>query len=390
MENGPSFQDLLKDKIYSVSEITARVKKTIENEIGLEDVWVAGEISNFKGNYSSGHWYFSLKDSETQISAVCFKWANQNIKFTPENGMEAICRGRLSVYERQGAYQLNVRHLEPKGVGAQALALEQLKKKLQAEGLFDKARKRPLPYLPRKIGVVTSPTGAAIRDILKILDRRFPNLQILISPTRVQGEEAARDIVRALKKLYEINKIDLIILARGGGSKEDLWCFNDESLGREIAKSPVPIISAVGHEIDVTIADIVADERAATPSMAAEIAVREKDELTNELARIRTKMARALKNHVELIAREIDQMQSELVYLVKKRADKSTAELGRLSGKLDALNPLKVLDRGYSITYKLPSMNIVREYGQLEKGEEVLINFNKGKAICLVKGTEED
>ncbi len=388
MKEARSFQNLLKDKIYTVSEITARIKETLENKIGFEQVWVAGEISNFRGNYSSGHWYFSLKDSGAQISAVCFKWANQYIKFTPENGMEAICYGRLSVYEKQGSYQLNVRHIEPKGVGAQAIALEQLKEKLQAEGLFDKARKRPLPYLPRKIGVVTSPTGAAIRDILKVLDRRFPNLRILISPTRVQGGEAAKDIVTAINRLYKIQGVDLIILARGGGSKEDLWCFNDEALAREIVKSPVPIISAVGHEIDVTIADIVADARAATPSMAAEIAVKEKDELMRELTELRAKMAGALKNRIELLAREIDQIQSELVSHVKARIEAANAELGRLSGKLDALSPLKVLDRGYSITYKLPSMKVVRESSQLEKGDEVLISFSKGRAICLVKETE--
>jgi len=184
-----------------------------------------GEISNFKGNYASGHWYFSLKDKDTQISAVSFKWANQYIKFIPENGMEVICCGQISVYEKQGSYQINVRYIEPKGVGAQALALEQLKERLLAEGLFSEERKRPLPYLPRKIGIVTSPTGAAVKDILKILDRRFPNLEILISPTRVQGDEAPKEIVSALSKLYKIDEIELIILARGGGSKEDLWAF---------------------------------------------------------------------------------------------------------------------------------------------------------------------
>ena len=218
MEDQPSFKELLSEKIYTVSEITARIKNTIEEEIGFEYVWIAGEVSNFRGNYASGHWYFSLKDNETQISAVCFKWANQYIKFLPENGMEVIVCGQISVYEKQGSYQINVRYVEPKGVGAQALALEQLKEKLLKEGLFDEKRKRPLPFLPQRIGIVTSPTGAAVKDILKVLDRRFPNLDILISPARVQGDEAPSEIVKALKRLYKQKDIELIIVARGGGS----------------------------------------------------------------------------------------------------------------------------------------------------------------------------
>ena len=245
MEEFPSFRGLISGDILTVSQINERIKTSIEDEFGLEFVWIVGEISNFRGNYSSGHWYFSLKDENTQISAVCFKWANQYIKFNPENGMEVNCCGQVSVYEKQGSYQINVRYIEPKGIGAQALALEQLKEKLLTEGVFDEERKRPLPYLPQKIGIVTSPTGAAVKDILEVLDRRFPNLEILISPTRVQGDEAPREIVSALGKLYKVDGIELIILARGGGSKEDLWAFNDEGVAREIAKSPVPVISAV-------------------------------------------------------------------------------------------------------------------------------------------------
>ncbi|MCK5392612.1 MAG: exodeoxyribonuclease VII large subunit [Deltaproteobacteria bacterium] len=388
MEEHPSFKELLKDKIYTVSEITARIKETIEEEIGFEYVWIVGEISNFKGNYASGHWYFSLKDKDTQISAVSFKWANQYIKFIPENGMEVICCGQISVYEKQGSYQINVRYIEPKGVGAQALALEQLKERLLAEGLFNEERKRPLPYLPRKIGIVTSPTGAAVKDILEILDRRFPNLEILISPTRVQGDEAPKEIVSALSKLYKIDEIELIILARGGGSKEDLWAFNDEGIAREIAKSPVPVISAVGHEIDITIADLVADVRAATPSMAAEIAVKEKSELKEGLSYLKEQIALALNNRIEVFAREVDQLQTEFVHYTQIRLDSSASELANLSGNLDALSPLKVLDRGYSITQKLPNMETIKNSKKLKKGDEVLINFHKGKAKCTVKETK--
>lgn len=388
MTDNPSFKDLLTERIYTVSEINSRIKQTIEEEIGFEYVWIVGEISNFRGNYASGHWYFSLKDSETQISAVCFKWANQYIKFVPENGMEVILCGQISVYEKQGSYQVNVRTVEPKGVGAQALALEQLKEKLLKEGLFDEERKRPLPFLPQKIGIVTSPTGAAIKDILKVLDRRFSNLDILISPARVQGDEAPADIVNALGKLYDVKDIDLIIIARGGGSKEDLWAFNDEAVAREIIKSTVPIISAVGHEIDITISDLVADVRAATPSMAAEIAVREKSELVDELKYVKERIAISLRNRIELYSREVDQLQSEFIHTFQSKLDSATSELANLAGNLDALSPLKVLERGYSITQKLPKKAIIKDSSKLKKGDEVLVSFSKGQATCTVKETK--
>ena len=387
MEDQISFRDLLKARIYTVSELTSRIKEIIEEEIGFEYVWVAGEVSNFRNNYTSGHWYFTLKDENSQISAVCFKWSNQRIKFLPENGMDVICAGQIGVYEKQGAYQINVRDIEPRGVGAQALALEQLKEKLLAEGLFDEARKRPLPYLPFRIGIVTSPTGAAIKDILKVLDRRFPNLEIVISPARVQGDVAAGDIIAALRKLYSVPGIEVIILARGGGSKEDLWAFNDEALAREIVKSPVPLISAIGHEIDITIADLVADVRAATPSNAAELAVREKVEIQKEIDELKAKLALALQARVELHAREVDQLQSDMVGLLRLKLEAVTADHGALAGKLDALSPLKVLDRGYSVTYKLPEKNVVKDSARLKKGDKVLIGFNKGTARCKVEET---
>ena len=389
MEDTLSFQELFKSQIYTVSELNTRIKEAIEEDIGFEYVWVVGEISNFKGNYTSGHWYFSLKDASSQISSVCFKWANQAIKFLPENGMEVICSGQVGVYEKQGVYQLNVRDMEPKGVGAQALALEQLKEKLLAEGLFNPERKRPLPYLPQRIGIVTSPTGAAVKDILKILDVRFPNLEILISPARVQGDEAPKEIISALNRLYRLPGTDLIILARGGGSKEDLRAFNDEALAREITKSPVPVVSAVGHEIDITIADLVADVRAATPSNAAELVVREKAELLHDLSELQGKIAFALQNRIEFHARELDQLQSDIVRLIQIKYDNAVSETGALAGKLDALSPLKVLNRGYSITYKIPAMKVIKDSKELRDGDEVLINFNNGKARCSVTETED-
>lgn len=388
MEEDISFRDLLRPDYIPSSELTARIKETIEEEIGFEYVWVSGEISNFRNNYTSGHWYFTLKDEGSQISAVCFKWSNQRIKFLPENGMDVICAGQIGVYEKQGAYQINVRDIEPRGVGAQALALEQLKEKLLAEGLFDEARKRLLPFLPLRIGIVTSPTGAALKDILKVFDRRFPNLEIVVSPARVQGADAPGEIIAALRKLYAVPGIEVIILARGGGSKEDLWAFNDEALAREIAKSPVPLISAIGHEIDITIADLVADVRAATPSNAAEIAVREKVEVQKEIDEIKAKLALALQGRVELHAREVDQIQSDMQGLLRLKLEAVSAEHSALAGKLDALSPLKVLDRGYSVTYKLPEKSVVKDSSQLKKGDEVLVGFNSGSARCTVDETE--
>jgi len=388
MEDYPSFQGLVSGEIFTVSQLNLKIKESIENEFGFEYVWVAGEISNFRGNYSSGHWYFSLKDEDTQISAVCFKWANQYIKFYPENGMDVICCGQISVYEKQGVYQINVRYIEPKGVGAQALALEQLKEKLFTEGLFEESRKKELPYLPQTIGIVTSPTGAAIKDILKVLDRRFPTLKIIISPTRVQGKEAILEIVEALRNLYKIKEVDEIIIARGGGSKEDLMVFNEEVVVREVTKSSVPIISAVGHEMDTTLTDLAADVRAATPSMAAELAVREKEELIYGLADLRKRLGLSLLNFIENWDGRLVQLYTDLKRALEYKIENSALELGNLAGKLDALSPLKVLDRGYSITQKLPEMKAIKDVKQLSTNDKVQIKFLKGSARCTVEQTE--
>ena len=352
MEELPSFKDIPKKKVYGVSELNSTIKLIIEEGFESKHILVAGEISNFRGNNASGHWYFSLKDDQSQISAVSFKWANSHIKFEPENGMEVICNAQVSVYEKGGTYQLNVKHIEPKGVGAQALALEQLKEKLSKEGLFDPERKRPLPFLPRKIGVVTSPTGAAIKDFLKVIDSRFPNVHILVSPARVQGESAALEIINALEILYGIEDLDLIVLTRGGGSKEDLWVFNDENVARTIVKSPVPLISAVGHEIDITIADLVADVRAATPSNAAELAVREKSELIYGLSDFKKRMDSSLKNKVNIFGYELDQYVNRIKWIINSKLETIESEIKNSSGKLDSLSPLKVLSRGYSVVSK--------------------------------------
>lgn len=388
MNDFSSFLKLIAKDVYTVSELTARIKELIEEEIGYDHVWVVGEVSNFRDNFSSGHWFFSLKDEGSQISAVCFKWVNQYIRFKPENGMEVICYGQVGVYERQGIYRLNVKHIEPKGIGAQALALEQLKERLFAEGLFSEERKRPLPFLPRKIGIVTSPSGAAIKDILKVIERKFPNLEIVISPTRVQGEEAPFEIVRALRRLYRIEGLDLIILARGGGSKEDLWAFNEEIVAREVSRSPVPLVSAIGHEIDITISDLVADLRASTPTMAAEIVVKDKAKLIEELWDFKERMVLAVRKKLELYRKELLQLQTSMRRVMESKLDSAALELKGMFGKLEALSPLKVLERGYSIAYKLPFMTVVKDSKEIKSGDKVVIRFHSGRAVCVVEEVE--
>lgn len=284
------------NKILTVTELTQQIKKHLEE--GFEEIWVEGEISNFRSP-SSGHYYFTLKDDKSQIRAVIFRFMGRYLKFEPHDGLLVICRGRINVYEPRGEYQLILDYMEPKGIGALQLAFEQLKEKLQKEGLFDPERKKSLPLLPQKIGMVTSPTGAAIKDLLNVIGRRFPNVEILINPVKVQGEGAAQEVASAIDELNSIPEIDVIILARGGGSLEDLWAFNEEIVARAIYHSSIPIISAVGHEIDFTIADFVADLRAPTPSAAGELVVKDKAELTNLLESLFNRLANQMLHLLE-------------------------------------------------------------------------------------------
>ena len=279
-------------KVWSVSEITARIRGLLERD--FQNIWIEGEVSNFR-EAQSGHLYFTLKDANAQIRCVCFKSTARLLKFRPQDGLHITVRGSLSVYEQRGEYQIYAEHIEPVGLGALQLAFDQLKSKLSAEGLFAAERKKPLPLLPLRIGLITSPAGAAVRDILRILRRRFPNLRITLYPVRVQGDGAAGDVVEALRYFNRVRNVDVLILTRGGGSLEDLWAFNEESVARAIAASAIPTISAIGHETDFTIADFVADLRAPTPSAAAEIVVRTRQEFSRHIGQLRQQMSQQMR-----------------------------------------------------------------------------------------------
>ncbi|MEW5801542.1 MAG: exodeoxyribonuclease VII large subunit [bacterium] len=297
-------------KIYSISQITSRIRNNLESEFG--DVWIEGEISNLKAPFS-GHIYFILKDSASQIRAVAFRYQCRSFTFRPQDGMKVLVRGRITVYDARGEYQIVVERMEVRGAGALQAAFEQLKAKLQAEGLFAPEAKKPIPLYPQTIGIVTSPTGAAIRDILQVIRRRFSTVSIVIYPVRVQGEEAPGEIARAVREFNEWPDIDVLIVGRGGGSIEDLWAFNEEVVARAIFESRIPIISAVGHEIDFTIADFVADLRAPTPSAAAELVVKNKKDLLDRIEAVQKKMHRILRHKVDLYTSRVQRYSQTLV-----------------------------------------------------------------------------
>ena len=322
-------------KVWTVSQLTARIRDLLESE--FDDLWIEGEISNTRAS-QAGHIYFTLKDEKAQIRCACFRDKLRGIRFRPEDGLKVTVRGAVSVYELRGEYQVYVTQIEPVGLGALQLAFEQLKQRLEAEGLFDPARKKPLPLLPRRIGLITSPSGAAVSDVLRILRRRFPNLSVLLYPVRVQGDEAPGEIVAALEYFGQRKSVDVLLLVRGGGSLEDLWAFNEEKVARAIAASPIPVIAGVGHETDFTIADFAADMRASTPSNAAEIVVRTREEFLRHVEQL----ARSLAHYVRmvLLARRARLHELEahrgfrrLDYLLRQhrqRADELTGRLGDL------------------------------------------------------------
>lgn len=383
-------------QVYSVSEITRGIKALLEDQ--YSDVWIEGEISNFKPA-SSGHFYFSLKDEQAQIRAVMFRGSNLKLKFRPENGLHVLAFGRVSVYEPRGEYQIILDHLEPKGAGALQLAFEQLKKKLEADGLFEAARKRPIPFLPSRIGIVTSPTGAVIRDMIHVLTRRFPNVQILIDPVAVQGDGAGAEIAAAVRRMGGRGDLDVLIVARGGGSMEDLWAFNEEAVARAIAECPIPVISAVGHETDFTIADFTADMRAPTPSAAAELAVPVKEDLLQELEakgrRLRQSIDQTIENlrlHLkrweaffrdpgrrlaELLLR-LDHLRERLTGLVEHRIEMARERLKGVQKHLESLNPLAILERGYAVVTSEGGSRPLRRAGEVRDGDRLKIRLYEG------------
>ena len=398
-----------KVRVYSVSELTREVKSLLE--ASFPAVWLEGEVSNVRLP-SSGHLYMTLKDVGAQIQAVCFNFKARVPGFTIQDGLKVIVFGNITVYEKNGNYQINIKKLEPAGIGALQLAFEQLKKKLFEEGLFDSAHKRPIPLLPSRIGVVTSPTGAAIRDILNVLDRRFSNVNVVIAPAMVQGDRAPREIVRAIEVLNDLDEVEVIVVTRGGGSLEDLWAFNDERVARAIYDSRIPVISAVGHEIDWTIADFVADLRCPTPSAAAELVIGKKSELMDQVQFFQEKMLlnlrakiEGLKKRVQILAehpffkypksliedlsQSVDLWVERIENLVMRVMDSKRGALAVLSQKLEVLSPLSILSRGYSVTRQVSSGKLICDVSQAAVGDEVEILLAKGALAAMVKELKE-
>lgn len=394
-------------KILSVSELTLIIKETIEAK--FTDIWVEGEVSNVRVP-NSGHIYLTLKDEASQIKAVLFRSSGRFLKFQLQDGLQVICHGRLNVYEVKGEYQIIIDYIEPKGIGALQLAFEQLKERLRREGLFDEAHKRPIPILPRRIGIITSPTGAVIRDILNIIDRRFANAEILVYPVPVQGDKAAGEIVEAIHTMNRMEGMDVLILARGGGSLEDLWPFNEEAVARAIYASEIPITSAIGHETDFTISDFVADLRAPTPSAAAELVVRNKEDLLHTIESLEKRLINVMSRDVELFRSRLRGLLKGMadptrkIYDYYQRIDEFLFRLSAhinlilntkkekatyLLGKLDTLSPLAILARGYSIARKLPTMAVIKNTNGINKGESVNIKLHEGELNCSVEEVRE-
>jgi exodeoxyribonuclease VII large subunit len=420
--NQPLFNALFDEterKPLTVSQLTNSIRISLESRFA--SVWVEGEISNFK-DHSSGHWYFTLKDQNAQLRAKCFRSTNTRIRFRPANGLHVRARGKLSVYAPRGEYELVVDALDPVGAGALQVAFEQMRARLQAEGLFAKELKRPLPVFPRRIGIVTSPTGAAIRDILNVIARRTRTVHVLFSPAKVQGDSAGPDIARAIRFINQYHEgalrdgrtadlVDVLIVGRGGGSTEDLWAFNQEEVARAIRKSSIPVISAVGHETDFTIADFVADLRAPTPSAAAELVAAREDEVCSALDHLGRQLTRLMRFRVvDLRTRVQEQALSHAFDEVKARLrnargrfdvassacngamettlQEARERLGLAAASLDALSPLAVLQRGYAIAQDA-SGKPVRDAASVNVGDEVRVRLSKGRLNTRVEAVEE-
>lgn len=386
--------------VLTVTQLNTYIKSLIDSSAPLQNVFVEGEISNFTNHYRTGHYYMSIKDGECAIKAVMFRFSNQRLKFTPENGMKVLIRGRVSVYERDGVYQLYIDDMQPAGAGALAVAFEQLKAKLAAKGLFDESRKKPIPEMPKKVGVVTSDTGAAIHDIINIITRRFPMTELVIAPVQVQGATAAGQIAAAIDEFNALDGADVLIVGRGGGSAEDLWAFNEEIVAMAISRSNIPVISAVGHETDFTISDFVADLRAPTPSAAAELAVpdwREQSIYVNALlSQCRDTLCAYIDNEkdsLSFLAKRLEYLNPAAVVdkniqtvdiLSQKIFDKMNEayilkqnQLAALAARLDAMNPMKVLSRGYAAVYK--DGNVITSAKKIKSGDKLNLKLSDGE-----------
>lgn len=401
----------MEQKTLSVSQLNGIIKGLIDNEPLLGEVCVRGELSNYK-IYPSGHHYFTLKDAESSIRCVMFKSSAVKLRFRPESGMGVTAFGRVSVYPRDGAYQLYTTALLPEGTGDLQIAFEQLKKKLDEEGLFDRAHKKPLPRFPEKIAIITSSAGAAVHDMIRILRQRWPMTKVILLPVRVQGVEAPPEIVGAIRYANEFNVADVIITGRGGGSIEDLWAFNDERVARAIYASEIPVISAVGHEPDVTISDYVADVRASTPSNAAELAVpdiaeftdvlhsydiRSRQAMTKKLAFLRTRLETIAAKRVMLDPAasiddrrlELDRYREKLITAQEQINARKKHEYIRLAAALDAMSPLKVLSRGYAIASD-DKGKVIKSIKNVNTGDELALRFTDGAAKCTVTDLTQD
>lgn len=401
--------------VITVSQLNRYVKSLLEGDANLACVMLSGEISNFVNHYKSGHWYLSLKDENALVRAVMFRSAAARVPYVPENGMKVIVRARVSLYEKDGSFQIYLDDMQPDGAGALQVAYEQLKQRLSEEGLFDDSRKRPLPPYPKRVGVITSETGAAVRDMLNVLGRRYPLAEVILIPTLVQGDGAPAQLCAALQQFEAMKAADdpktpdVILIGRGGGSLEELWAFNDERLARTVASCTIPIISCVGHETDFTICDFVADLRAPTPSAAAELAVPDMTELRQRVALLSAAVGRAASNGLAQRQRRLTELTSKRclstpLYPVEERAmrldrvlrrfsvaaqgmtSKASNRLATAAGKLDALSPLRVLSRGYALAGKGGA--VIRSVSEVRSGDDIQLRLHDGEIDCRVSAVK--
>jgi len=395
-------------RIITVSQLNEYIKAVIEGQPALRSLFIKGEISNFTNHYKTGHFYFTLKDENSLVRCIMFKGYSEKLKFVPENGMKVILHGKVSAYPKDGQYQVYADNMEPDGIGALYIAYEQLKEKLEKEGLFEKSKKMPLPKIPKRVGIITSPTGAAIRDIINVLGRRFPYAEGVLFPALVQGEGAPMQLIEGMRYFNSQKNVDVIIIGRGGGSIEDLWAFNNEQLAREIYASKIPVISAVGHETDFTICDFVADKRAPTPSAAAELAVPETMELKQKILNIIGRMDMLIMHNIknkrqrlmELGGKRVlntpdfivDDRRFQLMNLDARMESgmKYTTSLkkelfARYTSKLEALNPMSVISRGYSAVFS-DDGKLIKSVDQVEIGDRFNFKTVDGSVSAEVKG----